>query len=145
MLTNLLSTLWPTACKVNLCIGPLPPCMWPSTLVALCEWMEQKQILSVERLGYLATNTSRHLIRAIQAECFHQQPPVCFGRHMVLRLLGRRIGRVPHCRGILVDQRKKMLLSRLQRKLLTSTKPWQSRMPASREEHVKKEHANGMQ
>ena len=116
LLTNLLNTLWPTACKVSLCTGPLPPCMWPSTLVALCEWMEQKQILSVERLGYLAINTSRRLIRAIQAECFHQEPSVCFGRHMVLRLLGRGIGRVPHCRGILVGQRMKMLLWRLQKK-----------------------------
>jgi len=145
MLTNLLSTLWPTACKVKLCIGSLPPCMWPSTLVALCEWMEQKQILSVERLGYLATNTSRHVIRAIQAECFHLQPSVCFGRHMVLRLLRRRIGRVPHGRGILVEHGQKILLSRFQRKLFTSPKPRQSRMLVSKQIHVNTEHANGMQ
>ena len=116
LLTNLLSALCPTTCKVSLCTGPLPPCMWPSTLVALWDWMEQTQILSVERLGYLAINTSRRLIRAIQSEYCHQEPWVCLGQHMMFRLLGRGIGRVPHCRGILVGQRKKMLLSRLQKK-----------------------------
>ena len=145
LLTNLLSTLWPTACKVSLCTGPPPPCMWPSTLVALCEWMELKQILSMERLGYLAKNTSRHLIRAIQAECFHQEPPVCFGRHMVLRLLGRGIGRVPHCRGILIDQRRKMLWSRLHRKLLKSTKNMAEQGARIEKRTCKKEHAYGMQ
>ena len=60
LLTNLLSTLWPTGCKVSLCTGPLPPCTWPSTLLALYEWMPQKQILSVERLGYLAINTAMY-------------------------------------------------------------------------------------
>ena len=43
LLTDLLSSLWPTACKVSLCTGQMPPCLWPSTLVALCEWMQQKK------------------------------------------------------------------------------------------------------
>ena len=53
---------------------------------------------------------------AIQSEYCHQEPWVCLGQHMMFRLLGRGIGRVPHCRGILVGQRKKMLLWRLQKK-----------------------------
>ena len=81
-----------------------------------------EKILSVERLGYLATHSSRRLIRAIQAECLQKEPHVCFGRHMVLQLLGRGIGRDPNCRGILVDQRRKRFLLRLKRKILTPKK-----------------------
>ena len=45
LLTDLLSSLWPTACKESIWTGQMPPCLWPSTLVALCEWMQQKNPL----------------------------------------------------------------------------------------------------
>ena len=83
--------------------------------------------LSVERLFYLAKHSSRRLIRAIQAECLQKQPHLCFGRHMVLQLLGRD----PNCRGILVDKRRKRFLVRLTRKMSTQKKLWQRKMSAS--------------
>ena len=81
-----------------------------------------EKILSVERLGYLATHSSRRVIRAIQAECLQKEPHVCCGRHMVLQLLGRGIGRDPNCRGILVEKRRKRFLLRLKRKISTQKK-----------------------
>ena len=127
LLTDLLSSLWPTACKESIWTGQMPPCLWPSTLVALCEWMQQKKILSVERLFYLAKHSSRRLIRAIQAECLQKQPHLCFGRHMVLQLLVRD----PNCRGILVDKRRKRFQMRLTRKRSTLKQVWQRKMFAS--------------
>ena len=138
LLTDLLSTLWPTACKVSLCTGQLPPCLWPSTLVALCEWMQQKKFLSVERLGYLATHSPRRLIRAIQAECLQKEPHVCFGRHMVLQLLVRD----HNCRGILVDKRRERFQMRLTRKISTLRKVWQRKMSASQKRTRKNQAGN---
>ena len=85
-----------------------------------------EKILSVERLFYLAKHSSRRLIRAIQAECLQKQPHLCFGRHMVLQLLGRD----SICRGTLVDKRRKRFLVRLTRKISTQKK-WKRKMSAS--------------
>ena len=98
-----------------------------------------EKILSVERLFYLAKHSSRRLIRAIQAECLQKQPHLCFGRHMVLQLLGRGIGRDPNCRGILVDKRRKRFLLRLTRKISTQKKVWQRKMSASEKRTRKKQ------
>ena len=109
LLTDLLSSLWPTACKVSIWTDQWPVCLWPSTLVALCEWMQQKECLSVERLLYLARHSSRHLIRDIQAQCWKKQPRLSFGRHMVQEILKRD----PACQGILEQKREERRLARL--------------------------------
>ena len=109
LLTDLLRFLWPTACKVSICMDQWPVCLWPSTLVALCEWMQQKECLSVESLLHLARHSSRHLIRAIQVECLQKQPQLSFSRYMVQQVLARE----PGCRGILEAQRKERRLATL--------------------------------
>ena len=109
LLTDLLSFLWPTACKVSIWMDQWPVCLWPSTLVALCEWMQQKECLSVESLLHLARHSSRHLIRAIQVECLQKQPQLSFSRYMVKQVLARE----PGCRGILEAQRKERRLATL--------------------------------
>ena len=86
-LTDLLSSLWPTACKVTKWMDQRPVCLWPSTLVALCERMQLKECLSVESLIYLATHSSQHLIRAIQGECLQMQPRPSCCRYMVQEVI----------------------------------------------------------
>ena len=106
LLTDLLSSLWTTANKVKEMMDQHPVCLWPSTLVALCEWMQLKECLSVETLIYLATHSSPHLIRAIQGECLQMQPQPSCSRYMVQQVIARE----PACRGIQVWQRQERRL-----------------------------------
>ena len=92
LLTDLLNLLWPTACKVSLKMDQWPACLWPSTLVALCEWMRQKECHSVEGILHLARHSSRHLIRAIQAECLQTQSLSSFSQYMVQQVLALERG-----------------------------------------------------
>ena len=92
LLTDLLNLLWPTACKVSLKMDQWPACLWPSTLMALCEWMRQKKCHSVSTILHLATHSPRHLIRAIQAECLYEKSQSSFSEYMVQQILAREPG-----------------------------------------------------
>ena len=95
LLTDVLSSLWPTARKVKETMDQHPVCLWPSTLIALCEWIQLKECLSVANLNYLATHSSPHLIRAVQEECLQiQRQPSC-SQYMVQQLIARELA----CRG----------------------------------------------
>ena len=83
-----------------------PVCLWPSTLIALCEWMQLKKCLSVATLNFLATHSSPHLIRAVQGECLQiQRQPSC-SQYMLQQLIARD----PACRGIQEWQRQERRL-----------------------------------
>ena len=92
LLTDLLNVLWPTACKVGLKMDHWPACLWPSTLMALIEWMRQKKCHSVSTILHLATHSSRHLIRAIQDECLREKLQSSFSEYMVQQILARHLG-----------------------------------------------------
>ena len=112
LLTDLLNLLWPTACKVSLKMDQWPACLWPSTLVALCEWMRQKECHSVEGILHLARHSSRHLIRAIQAECLQTQSLSSFSQYMVQQVLALERG----LQGIMETRQHKKRLGKLTRK-----------------------------